>query len=417
MYKDRNEKESKHRVNRPHQHRQQENLSQSNTDERTDNNNQRNTITEIPATMLKMDYLTERKISQAEMERRYSWLQKARMSISSTKDRCRIIHEVRFPDNFNGLYCARFSANGEVIVTCFGNGSIQIRSGETGQLKATLRGGMETSFPIMSCRFHPIKKNVFYTSGACGNIFQCTTDKNEINKFISEPMNEVNAIDLSSDGNYLVAGGKDAAVRIYDSEIAKPILTYRRIEEDMMHNVTRFHRMRIFAARFHHIYTNLIITGGWDDTVRIWDIRVSDGSIRTIKGPHICGDAIDLRESHILTGSWVVRESLQIWDLMSAKLIETIKPRNRPTTLEGEFLYTVQYFDGDPYGDHILASGSGTGAVEVINIKEQKVIDSFNVNKPIVALDSNGTTIVYGGMESVLRLEPDVYIFVITRME
>ncbi|XP_047361826.1 protein will die slowly-like [Vespa velutina] len=279
-----------------------------------------------------------------------------------------------------------------------------IRSGETAQLKATLRGGMETSFPIMSCRFHPIKKNVFYTSGACGNIFQCTTDKNEINKFISEPMNEVNAIDLSSDGNYLVSGGKDAAVRIYDSEIAKPILTYRRIEEDMMHNVTRFHRMRIFAARFHHIYTNLIITGGWDDTVRIWDIRVSDGSIRTIKGPHICGDAIDLRESHILTGSWVVRESLQIWDLMSAKLIETIKPRNRPTTLEGEFLYIVQYFDGDPYGDHILASGSGTGAVEVINIKEQKVIDSFNVNKPIVALDSNGTMIVYGGMESVLRL-------------
>lgn len=74
-----------------------------------------------------------------------------------------------------------------------------------------------------------------------------------------------------------------------------------------------------------------------------------------------------------MTGSWVVRESLQIWDLMSAKLIETIKPRNRPTTLEGEFLYTVQYFDGDPYGEHILAGGSGTGAVEVINIKEQKV--------------------------------------------
>ncbi|KAL2718894.1 WD repeat-containing protein 5 [Vespula squamosa] len=359
----------------------------------------------MPSTKMKMDYLTERRISQAEMERRYTWLQKARMSISATRDRCRITHEVRFPDNFNGLYSTRFSGNGEVIITCFGAGGIQIRSGETAQLKATLRGAMETSFPIMCCRFHPIKKNVFYTSGACGNIFQCTTDKNEINKLISESKNEVNTIDISGDGDYLVSAGKDAAVRIYDPETAKLIMTYQKTEADMLHDrVSRYHRMRIFAARFHHIYTDLIITGGWDDTVRIWDIRDGGGSVRTIKGPHICGDAIDFRETHILTGSWVVRESLQIWDLMSGKLIETIKPRNRPTTLEGEFLYTVQYFDGDPYGDHILTGGSGIGAVEVINIKEQKVIDSFKVNKPIVALDSSGTTIVYGGMESVIRL-------------
>ncbi|XP_015175200.1 PREDICTED: WD repeat-containing protein 38-like [Polistes dominula] len=360
---------------------------------------------EKPASTLKMDYLTERRISQAELDRRYTWLQQARLSMSSIKDRCRIIHEVRFPDTFNGLYSTRFSADGDIIVACFGTGSIQIRSGETAQLKATLRSGMATSFPVMCCRFHPLKKNTFYASSACGNIFQCNTDNKELIRFISEPKNEVNTIDVSTEGSYLVTGGKDAAVRIYDSETGKPVLTYQKTDADMIHKkVTRFHRMRIFAARFHNIYTNLIITGGWDDTVRIWDIRDGGGSIRTIKGPHICGDAIDLRESHILTGSWVVRESLQVWDLMSAKLIETIKPRNRPTTLEGEFLYTVQYFDGDPYGDHILAGGSGTGAVEVISIKEQKVMGSFIVNKPAIALDSNGTTIVYGGMESVIRL-------------
>nr|KAF7413182.1 hypothetical protein H0235_013033 [Vespula pensylvanica] len=387
MYKKNNKRENKHPIKR--QHQQQEGLSQTNSETAnpmSENNNQRNNTN--PSTMLKMDYLTEKRISQAEMERRYTWLQKARMSILSTKDRCRIIHEVRFPDNFNGLYSARFSQNGEVIITCFGTGGIQIRSGETAQLKATLRGGMETSFPIMCCRFHPNRKNIFYTSGAC------------------EPKNEVNTIDINASGEYLVSGGKDAAVRIYDSETAKLIMTYQKTESDLLHDkVTRYHRMRIFAARFHHVYSDLIITGGWDDTVRIWDIRDGGGSIRTIKGPHICGDAIDFRGTYILTGSWVVRESLQIWDLMSAKLIETIKPRNRPTTLEGEFLYTVQYFDGDPYNEHILAGGSGTGAVEVINIKEQKVADSFKVNKPIVALDSNGTTIVYGGMESVIRLE------------
>lgn len=75
-----------------------------------------------------------------------------------------------------------------------------------------------------------------------------------------------------------------------------------------------------------------------------------------------------------MTGSWVVRGSLQLWDMTSGKIIETIEPENRPTSLDGEFLYAVQYFDGDPYGDHVLAAGSGTGNVEVINIKNKKAL-------------------------------------------
>lgn len=47
-------------------------------------------------------------------------------------------------------------------------------------------------------------------------------------------------------------------------------MTYQKTESDLLHDkVTRYHRMRIFAARFHHIYSDLIITGGWDDTVRV----------------------------------------------------------------------------------------------------------------------------------------------------
>lgn len=102
-------------------------------------------------------------------------------------------------------------------------------------------------------------------------------------------------------------------------------------------------------------------------------MRVKDGCVKTIKGPHICGDAIDVRENNIITGSWVVRDSLQLWDLMSGKLIETFKLENRPTTLDGEFLYNVQYFDGDPYGDHVVAGGSGLHVLEVINLRKRQV--------------------------------------------
>lgn len=45
---------------------------------------------------------------------------------------------------------------------------------------------------------------------------------------------------------------------------------YKKKEEALIEGKTiNFHRMRIFAARFHKEYPDLIITGGWDDTVRV----------------------------------------------------------------------------------------------------------------------------------------------------
>ncbi|XP_070164119.1 uncharacterized protein [Polyergus mexicanus] len=314
-------------------------------------------------------------------------------------------YEIRFAENLQGLYTSRFSKTGEFIATGFGSGAIQIRNGRTGELTAILKSGLEISMPVMCCRFNPVHKDIFYASSACGNIFMCNTHTKEFSRFIFELKNEVNTIDVSITGDYLVSGGKDATVRLYDARNTKLILEYKKNEEDLIESkATNFHRMRIFASRFHNEYPDLIITGGWDDTVRIWDIRVSTGSMRVIKGPHICGDAIDICETRILTGSWVVRDSLQIWDLMSAKLIETINPQNRLSTLNGEFLYAVQYFDGDPHGNLILTGGSGTGALEVISLREKKVMGSIGVSKPIFTIDSHQTTIIFGGIESVLRL-------------
>ena len=71
-----------------------------------------------------------------------------------------------------------------------------------------------------------------------------------------------------------------------------------------------------------------------------------------------------------------MRDSLQVWDLMSAKLIETINPYNRLPTLNGEFLYAVQYFDEDP-DDLVLVGGSGINGVEIISLSEKKVCDQL----------------------------------------
>ena len=45
--------------------------------------------------------------------------------------------------------------------------------------------------------------------------------------------------------------------------------------------------------------------------LQMWDIRAAR-SVRTIWGPYICGDALDMCVDNILTGSWVADDALQV---------------------------------------------------------------------------------------------------------
>ena len=62
------------------------------------------------------------------------------------------------------------------------------------------------------------------------------------------------------------------------------------------------HSNRIFSIKFTND-PNVFISGGWDTTIQIWDARVPS-PIGNIYGPHIWGDAIDIRDDIILTGSY-----------------------------------------------------------------------------------------------------------------
>ena len=62
------------------------------------------------------------------------------------------------------------------------------------------------------------------------------------------------------------------------------------------------HNNRIFCAKFCKEEDSLIISGGWDQTVKVWDLRSGD-PVRSIFGPYITGDSIDIHDGFILTGS------------------------------------------------------------------------------------------------------------------
>ena len=77
------------------------------------------------------------------------------------------------------------------------------------------------------------------------------------------------------------------------------------------------HGRRIFAVKFHPENNNVLVSGGWDKYLKVWDIRVSNRAVRTINGPYICGQGIDIIDNCILTASWVASNSLQVCRLAS----------------------------------------------------------------------------------------------------
>jgi COMPASS component SWD3 len=86
------------------------------------------------------------------------------------------------------------------------------------------------------------------------------------------------------------------------------------------------HSNRVFCLKFNPYNPNLICSGGWDNTVQIYDVR-KRGPVMSLYGPHICGDAIDYKsDGHtILTGSYRDKDVLELWDLRTKEKVKTIE--------------------------------------------------------------------------------------------
>ena len=74
------------------------------------------------------------------------------------------------------------------------------------------------------------------------------------------------------------------------------------------------HINRIFGLRRHPKDPNIVVSGGWDSMLKIYDIR--DGRpVASIGGPLIQGDSIDLFEDMIVTGSNRNKSVMQMFSL------------------------------------------------------------------------------------------------------
>ncbi|KAL5018559.1 hypothetical protein ScPMuIL_004281 [Solemya velum] len=311
-----------------------------------------------------------------------------------------IVKELKLDPAVGGVYSLQYSFDGKYLAVGYGNGGVKILNAQTGDPIRELRKSRYGGLQIMCLRFHPKDPNILLAGTGEGKLYAFNVESGTETEVTVEKGNEINCLDFSLDGYNFATGGRDMKIRVYDTKTMKMENIYEgySAKKDPTEIETAGCGQRVFALRYHTEYEHIFVTGGWENQLKVWDTRSNDGVKRSISGPHVCGDAIDMREREILTGSWCANNALQIWNYTEGTLTKTVPFEST----NGAYLYCAQFCDNDV----VVAGGSGTNNIQAVNTTTGQNLGAVQMAKPVQALDTvhGGRLIAVGGAEDVLKL-------------
>lgn len=305
----------------------------------------------------------------------------------------------------SGIYSIALNNNGTTAALGLGSGVLQLLNCGTFEKMRKLRTGLVYSVPLLAVKFYPcITINALYTGGSDGLVKAWNLDTFTHGEAIEESGNEITSLDFSYDGSSFATGGKDSCVRLYDSETLglKRIYTGSKHSDMESGEATPLipgHSQKVFSIKFHPDDINVFLSASWDHSLKVWDKR-SNHAVRTIHGPFVCGDGLDIAHNQILTASWLAQDALQLWDYTSGSLIKSIKYPS--VNHKGEFLYCARFWDKH----NIVAAGSGTTDLKVINLPTEKVIATIDGDShPVQAVEvkENKNILICGTSGNLLK--------------
>lgn len=318
------------------------------------------------------------------------------------------------------VFCMTWSPDSRFLAVGCGDGSIRVFNASTGKIAYLLRSSaamtfgtgtgssVDGSLPITCIRFRPSEsssktKNVLLATSADGSVTHWHMMSQTCLYSIQEQQDggdaQVYACDYRQDGEQFATGGRDGKIRLYD-ESTKALTSVLSAGKD---RGTTGHSNRVYTVKYHPHDSNLLVSGGWDNTIQVWDCRAGY-SIRSFYGPHLCGDALDLSPDGrtILTGSWRPHQTLQRWEFETGKLIDTIPFAATGPTGAGadraELLYAASF---SPDGTQIAAGGCGTNETKIFtNTSTPKMVERISAGKGGVyclAFAPSGKKLAMGG--------------------
>lgn len=163
---------------------------------------------------------------------------------------------------------------GEIETVCFSTDNCRIFSGGhdkflslwnvKAQRKATSDDKYNHRQWITKVRYSASQKNEYYATVGRDGRLKIWTENLQCIASIKAHDNCVNALALSLNGQYIVTGGKDNSVKVWDfSDLEKPVVEYKTESE-------------INALAFNIQYQ--LVAAATDKNVKIWDINNKSGN-------------------------------------------------------------------------------------------------------------------------------------------
>lgn len=282
---------------------------------------------------------------------------------------------------------------------------MRVYSSNSGKLTYTLRNNDLHPLPVTCVRWRPAStqhktKNILIAGNSDGSVKHWHVTSEKCVHTINEEGNQIYAVDYRNDAEQFATGGKDYHVRVYDEKTKQLVV----VLSGGLSDASAGHANRVFSIKFHPRDPNVLLSGGWDNTVQIWDIR-SGHSERSIYGPHICGDALDIDANDvILTGSWRPENPLQLWDYGSGALIENLPWKQEPER-EPTLLYTAQFSKGTDAGSLVAAGGTGSNDARIFSRSTNSLFGEITgFRKGIYTIDfsSDSKMLAVGGASSLM---------------
>ena len=113
-------------------------------------------------------------------------------------------------------------------------------------------GDLKTANVLVASYANGIIKHWHATSGRCLHQIDTSDEGKE---------NHIYSIDFNTEQTLLAAAGKDKQIRLYDEHTKSCVLKMKELGQ------LPGHSNRVFCVRFNPYDSNMVASGGWDNTV------------------------------------------------------------------------------------------------------------------------------------------------------
>lgn len=193
----------------------------------------------------------------------------------------------------------------------------------------------------------------------------------------------INAVAFSPDGTWLVSGGDDEMIRVWDAATGKRVREWRGHADGVTSIALRPDGRQI-------------VSGGWDNTLKVWDVRTGR-RLRTFEGHEEQVTSV----AYSRDGKWLVSgsgdDTLTVWDAADGRDVMTLSHENE---------YDVTSVAFSPDGERIV-SADGENQLKLWDASTGEELQTKEAHPAAigsVAFSPDGKLVVSGGWDDSVKV-------------